>query len=165
MMSDYLYYCAKCNSLVSYPEDGAEVVCESCHGKMAPLHLDMDAWDAMPVEKQAELLGKFQMQQTVTSQKAVAEQSAGAHQEPAAGPAVEQGPTSYAGRFSKMSIVGFILSFFGCTSIAGVTLGIIDLLKKDGRKRGLAIAAIAIGGVITALEAAIILELFYETWW
>ena len=164
-MSDYLYYCAKCNSLVSYPEDGAEVLCESCHGKMAPLHLDMDAWGKMPVEKQAELLGRFQVQQPGRSQKTAAEQSAGAHQEPAAGPAVAPQPTDYAGRFSKLSIVGFILSFFGCTSPAGIALGIVDLLKKDGRKRGLAIAAIAIGAVMSLSEIALFIELMSETFY
>nr|MCR5688598.1 hypothetical protein [Lachnospiraceae bacterium] len=56
--------------------------------------------------------------------------------------------SEYYDRFSPMSIVAFILSFFGCLGIVGVILGIIDLTKKDGRKRGLSIAAIILGGII-----------------
>ncbi len=55
----------------------------------------------------------------------------------------------YNGKFSGMSIAAFICSFFGCIGIAGIVLGIIDLTKKDGRKRGLAIAAIIIGAIMT----------------
>lgn len=56
--------------------------------------------------------------------------------------------SDYYDRFSKMSIVAFVLSFFGCLGIVGIVLGIIDLTKKDGRKRGLSIAAIIIGLVL-----------------
>lgn len=53
------------------------------------------------------------------------------------------------GKVSGMSIVAFVCSFFGCIGIAGIVLGIIDLTKSDGRKRGLSIAAIVIGSVMT----------------
>ena len=48
---------------------------------------------------------------------------------------------------TTLSIVAFILSFFSCTSLVGIILGIIDLAKNKGHKKGLSIAAIVIGCV------------------
>lgn len=47
---------------------------------------------------------------------------------------------------SALAITGFVLSLIGCTYIAGIILGIIDLVRTKGKKNGLAIAAVAIGG-------------------
>lgn len=65
------------------------------------------------------------------------------------------GPKDYNGRISPMSIIGFILSISGCLSIVGLILGIIDLSKKDGRKRGLSLAAVIIGAIAIILSAII----------
>lgn len=46
-MSDYLYYCAKCNSLVADAYDDEELACEKCGSSMTPLHIDEDEWNAM----------------------------------------------------------------------------------------------------------------------
>lgn len=48
---------------------------------------------------------------------------------------------------SGLSIAGFIVSFFGCISFVGMILAIIDLCQKNGRKKGLSIAAIIIAGL------------------
>ena len=56
-----------------------------------------------------------------------------------------------AGRVSGLSIAAFITSALGCTFLVGLILGIIDLNKKDGRKRGLSVAAVIIAGVTLLL--------------
>ena len=56
---------------------------------------------------------------------------------------------SKAGKITGLSIAAFILSLLGCTSIIGLILGIVDVTKKDGRKKGLSIAAIIIGAIFT----------------
>lgn len=48
---------------------------------------------------------------------------------------------------SGMGIVALILTLLGCTYFIGLILGIVALVKKDGRKKGCAIAACIIGGV------------------
>ena len=53
-----------------------------------------------------------------------------------------------------MSILAFILSLLGCTFIIALVLAIVDLTKKDGRKKGLAIAAIVISCIWLLLVAA-----------
>ena len=49
---------------------------------------------------------------------------------------------------SGLSIAAFILSLLGCTSIVGLILGIVDLTKKDERKKGLSIAAVIISSLV-----------------
>ena len=58
----------------------------------------------------------------------------------------------YNGKFSPMSIAALVLSILFCTSIIGIILGIIDLTKKDGRKKGLSIAAVSVGGLFLLLS-------------
>ena len=55
------------------------------------------------------------------------------------------------GRITDLSITAFILSILGITSLIGAVLGIIDVSQKDGRSKGLSVAAITIGIVITAV--------------
>ena len=52
------------------------------------------------------------------------------------------------GSYSKLAIVGLVLSVLGCTSIVGIVIGIIDLTKKDGRKHALSYASIIIGSMM-----------------
>lgn len=65
-----------------------------------------------------------------------------------------QSKSSSAGKNSGMSILAFILSLLGCTFIIALVLAIVDLTKKDGRKKGLAIAAIVISCIWLLLVAA-----------
>lgn len=53
---------------------------------------------------------------------------------------------------SALAITGFVLSLIGCTYIAGIILGIIDLVRTKGKKNGLAVAAVAIGGAWVLLS-------------
>ncbi len=55
---------------------------------------------------------------------------------------------SYKGKNSTLSILALVFSFLGCLSLVGVILGIVDLTQKDGRKKGLSIAAVVIGSII-----------------
>ena len=48
---------------------------------------------------------------------------------------------------SGLSIAAFVLSLLGCTSIIGLILGIVDLTKKDERKKGFSIAAVIISSL------------------
>lgn len=48
---------------------------------------------------------------------------------------------------STLGILALIFSMFGCTFIVGIVLAIIDLCKKDGKKKGLSIAALIISFV------------------
>ncbi len=67
-------------------------------------------------------------------------------------PEVINDPNPYRGRISGMSIAAFILSCLGCVGPVGMILGIIDLSKKDGRRKGLSIAALAIGAVMAIVS-------------
>jgi hypothetical protein len=77
----------------------------------------------------------------------------------APGPAAQPAPAAPAEKWNVLSIVGFVLSFFGF-SLVSIILGFIGLsqIKRTGeRGRGLALAAIIIGfasiviGIIVAI--------------
>ncbi|MBR1508398.1 MAG: DUF5067 domain-containing protein [Eubacterium sp.] len=55
-----------------------------------------------------------------------------------------QQPKTMEGRVSGMSITALILSIIGCTGVVGLILAIIDVTKKDGRKKVLSIIALVI---------------------
>lgn len=61
---------------------------------------------------------------------------------------------------SALAITGFVLSLIGCTYIAGIILGIIDLVRTKGKKNGLAIAAVAIGGAWVLLSCALVVIVY-----
>lgn len=48
---------------------------------------------------------------------------------------------------SGLGIAALILSILGCTSLIGLILGIVDVTRKDNKKKGISVAAIVIGGV------------------
>lgn len=54
------------------------------------------------------------------------------------------------GKFSSMSIIAIVLSILGCVSPLGIALGIMDLVRKDGRRRELSYAAIIVGAMMLA---------------
>ncbi len=60
----------------------------------------------------------------------------------------------YNGKVSPMSIIALVLSILGCTSIIGVVLGIVDVTKKDGRKKWPSVTAIAVGSLLTIIVFA-----------
>lgn len=65
-----------------------------------------------------------------------------------------QNKSASAGKNSGMSIVAFILSILGCTSIIALILAIVDLTKKDGRKKGFSIAAVIISCIWLLIAVA-----------
>jgi len=64
---------------------------------------------------------------------------------------------NYKGKNSPMAIAALICSLLCYISIIGLILGIIDLTKKDGRKKGISLAAIIIGGVMTLLSIILLI--------
>lgn len=48
---------------------------------------------------------------------------------------------------STLGILALVFSILGCTFLLGLILAIIDLCRKDGRKKGCAIAALIITGI------------------
>lgn len=58
-MSDYLYYCNNCNSLVAESYDNGNISCEKCNGKMIPLHVNEDDWNKMPSNEKRDLILKY----------------------------------------------------------------------------------------------------------
>ena len=66
-MSDYLFYCGKCNSLIADTYKDDEISCESCCAKMVPLHIDEDDWDAMSDDEKTTLLSKYRLRSLTTT--------------------------------------------------------------------------------------------------
>ena len=62
-MSDYLYFCYKCNSLVADTYENDEIPCEKCGGIMQPLHIDKDQWNSMDTNKQRDFLAYYRSPQ------------------------------------------------------------------------------------------------------
>ena len=60
-MSDYLYYCGKCNSLVAVNYKELEVSCEKCGEKMSPLNIDEDEWNSMSNDEKISLLQRYRI--------------------------------------------------------------------------------------------------------
>ena len=58
-MSDYLYYCNYCNSLVAESYDNGNISCEKCNGEMIPLHVNEDDWNGMPSNEKRDLILKY----------------------------------------------------------------------------------------------------------
>lgn len=65
-----------------------------------------------------------------------------------------QNKSASAGKNSGMSIIAFILSILGCTFIIALILAIVDLTKKDGRKKGFSIAAVIISCIWLLIAVA-----------
>lgn len=69
----------------------------------------------------------------------------------------EQRPDPFAkDKNSKLGIVALILSILGCTFWLGIILAVIDLLKRDGRKKTCSIIAIIISAVWIFVGASMI---------
>ena len=156
-MSDFLYYCGKCNSLVADTYEDDDIACDKCGARMTPLHIDEDEWNDMTTEEKQALLSRYRAPQVQRSRPNSSGNYGGSGGQRAKRVNSSQqqyrgnqysGGKDYYDRFSGMSIAAFILSLLGCLSIIGLILGIIDLTKNDGRKRGLSIAAVVIGAIM-----------------
>ncbi len=55
-MSDYLYYCNNCNSLVADTYDNESISCDKCGEKMIPLHVNEEEWNGMTSGEKRELI-------------------------------------------------------------------------------------------------------------
>ncbi len=163
-MSDYLYYCAKCNSLIADKYEDDDVPCDDCWGKTTPLHITEDEWGSMTDVDKTALLEKYRNPQpqvqkkraSVNKQQTKTTNTQKTKKVSNKAQTYETPEKDYYDRISGLSITSFVLSFF--IGVVGIILGIIDLTKDDGRKKGLSIAAISIGGV--SLIALICLSIF-----
>lgn len=149
-MSDFLYYCGKCNSLVADTYEDDEIACEKCGARMTPLHIDEDEWNDMSNEEKQALLSKYRGPQ-VQKRRPAGSGAAGGQRSKSVSRSqydnYQENTKDYYGRISGMSIAAFVLSLLGCTAIVGLILGIVDVTKSDGRKKGLSIAAIVIAAL------------------
>lgn len=141
-MSYYLYYCKNCNKLEVDNNDNTIIRCSECNERYYPLHVTEDDWDYMSDEDRRSILQKAtvpEMNVRRTTQQGVQNNSR------------RMAQNNYSGKEGKitgLSIAAFILSITGCLAIVGLIMGIIDLTKKDGRKKGLSIAAVVIGSLM-----------------
>ena len=64
-------------------------------------------------------------------------------------------PSGMQGRVSGMSITAFIMVMTGFLTLIGFILALVDVCKKDGRKKGLSIAAL----ILSSLEVIAVIAL------
>lgn len=157
-MGDYVYYCKHCNTIEVDVEDNVNIRCPECNQKYYPLHVTEDEWNEMSDDEIRELLTRATAPRKVPvqinsnnemdKQKVYPKQSVNAQKKSSG---KEDGA-------SGLSIAAFVLSFFGCTSLIGLILGIIDLTKKNGRKKGLSIAAVTISGIMLIVSIILLLS-------
>ncbi len=80
-MSDYLYYCSNCNSLVADSYDDEDIVCDKCNGRMIPLHVDEDYWNSMSSNEKRDLIMRYRTpvveRKAMSRQRTVSRSSAG----------------------------------------------------------------------------------------
>ena len=62
-MSDFLYYCVNCNSLVADSYNDEEIPCEKCGLMMNPLNIDEDEWNSMSKDEKISTLNKYRIPQ------------------------------------------------------------------------------------------------------
>ena len=165
-MSGFLFYCKDCNYLLANSYDDDVIECDKCGNIMIPLHIDADSWYSLSKDEKRAILKKYR----TAHDKNRLERSSGYKKDftqseysyddytqkanRVDNPYKKHNSYSksreidYYNRYSQMSIIGFILSILGCTSLIGMILGIIDLTKTDGRKRGLSVASVIIGTIM-----------------
>lgn len=152
-MSDYLFYCAKCNSLVADMYEDDEIICDNCGSRMTPLHIDEEKWNDLSDEEKVSLLNRYRGPQIQKRRESSAQKSRNASHP--RHDMYQSGEKDYEGKISGMSIAAFIFSILGCIGLVGVILGIIDVTKTDGRKKGLSIAAIVVGTLMLIVSISI----------
>lgn len=168
-MKEYVYFCKNCRRLVVDDVDNSPFRCDDCGGKYQPLHVTLLEWKTASNEEKREILnnsvGKGIHRNNVSQKKnthnsSIKKKAYVSSQYRIVDKmryCVDKISTGEKGKNSKLSIAGFILSFLGFFSIFGLAAGIIDLIKKDGRKKGFSIATICISVIVflTSLGIAV----------
>ena len=151
-MSSYLYFCKNCNTLEVDSEEDTALRCPDCKQMYYPLHVTEDEWDSMSNEEKRNVLAQATMPQV-----GIKRDSRQNRNKKVATPAsgLERDSYDNEAKISGLSIAAFVLSLIGCLSIVGLILGIVDLTKRDGRKKGLSIAAVVVGALMLVGSAAI----------
>lgn len=145
-MSYYLYYCKSCNTLEVDSDEDAILRCPECGQSYHPLHVTEEKWDTLSYEEKRNVLVRATMPQV-----GVRRANAQAGNRKNVTPVSASTSNSYSeneGKITGLSITAFVFSLLSCLSIVGLILGIIDLTKKDGRKKGLSIAAVVIASIV-----------------
>ena len=154
-MKEYVYFCKNCRRLEVDTADNRPFRCEECGGKFQPLHITVPEWKAATPEERRDIVNRSVRKETSRNNinrkqdsnvNVIADSNEGALDKIKA--FIEKISVGEEGKNSKLAIVGFVLSFFSFLSIFGLVAGIIDLLKKDGRKKGLSIATVCISVIM-----------------
>lgn len=155
-MSYYLYYCKNCNTLEGDVEDNIMLRCPDCNQRYYPLHVNDEQWENADNEEKRRILQHATMPE-MSTRKTVNDVSSNRQQ--------KQGKSSEknfskkqdsSGGISGLSIAAFVISFLGCLSFIGLILGIVDLSKKDGKKKNLSIAAIIVSILMFILTLVLV---------
>lgn len=154
-MKEYVYFCKNCRRLEADTADNRPFRCEECGGKFQPLHITVPKWKAATPEERRDIVNRSVRKETSRNNinrkqdsnvNVIADSNEDALDKIKA--FIEKISVGEEGKNSKLAIVGFVLSFFSFLSIFGLVAGIIDLLKKDGRKKGLSIATVCISVIM-----------------
>lgn len=159
-MKEYVYFCKNCKRLEADTADNRSFRCEECGGKFQPLHVTVPEWKTASPEERRDIVNRSVRKEAprnnlnkkqnpnkninrdktnINSQNGVIDKVK---------EFVEKISVGEEGKNSKLSIAGFIASFLPFFSVFGLAAGIIDLLKKDGRKKGFSIATICISVIM-----------------
>ena len=159
-MKEYVYFCKNCKRLEADTADNRPFRCEECGGKFQPLHVTVPEWKTASPEERRDIVNRSVRKEAprnnlnkkqnpnkninrdktnINSQNGVIDKVK---------EFVEKISVGEEGKNSKLSIAGFIASFLPFFSVFGLAAGIIDLLKKDGRKKGFSIATICISVIM-----------------
>lgn len=155
-MKEYVYFCKNCRRLEADTADNRPFRCEECGGKFQPLHVTVPEWKTASSEERNEIVNRS-VRKDVSRSNANKKKntkkdviSAGSQDEAMdkIKAFIEKISVGEEGKNSKLSIAAFIMSFLPFFSVFGLAAGIIDLLKKDGRKKGFSIATICISAIM-----------------
>ncbi len=173
----YLYYCKKCNAFEMANTDSDPTIRHwDCAQKCVPLYVTDDNWKRMSGPDRSNLINQaIAMEEVGGNRKktkspvvpapsvskndaafnqAFTQQPQGNMQPQDNQPAVQE-PSGMQGRVSGMSITGFIMVMTGFLTLIGFILALVDVCKKDGRKKGLSIAAL----ILSSLEIIAVIAL------
>lgn len=158
-MIKYLYYCKNCNVIEDDIAEDAKIRCPECWEYLYPLYITEDEWESFSNSGKRQVIqdalipkrrnsSRMNMQRTSylddCENEYEDEKYYGNHEQ------------SFYRKTSTMSVISFVLSLTCIFSAFGLILGIVDLTKKDGRRKGLSIAATAIGAVVTPVAITIL---------
>lgn len=154
-MSCYLYYCKNCNTLEVDSDENAVLRCPDCGQSYYPLHMTEEKWDALSNEEKRNVLAHATMPQVGARRTNVQTGNSNRKTVTASSGITKSNYSENDGKVTGLSITAFVFSLLGCLSLVGLILGIIDLTKKDGRKKGLSIAAVVIAALMLVGSAIV----------